>query len=36
MSTSRKLLGPVIRFAKSRPVIYDVDEPYLDVLKERD
>jgi hypothetical protein len=31
-----ELLGSVIRFAKSRPVIYDVHESYLDVLKERD
>jgi glycosyltransferase involved in cell wall biosynthesis len=30
-----ELLGAVIRCAKSRPVIYDVHESYLDVLKER-
>jgi glycosyltransferase involved in cell wall biosynthesis len=31
-----ELLGPVIRFAKPRPVVYDVHESYLDVLNERD
>ncbi len=30
-----ELLGPVIACAESRPVVYDVHESYLDVLKER-
>jgi glycosyltransferase involved in cell wall biosynthesis len=30
-----ELLGPVIACAQSRPVVYDVHESYLDVLKER-
>jgi glycosyltransferase involved in cell wall biosynthesis len=31
-----ELLGPVISRAGSRPIIYDVHESYLDVLKERE
>jgi glycosyltransferase involved in cell wall biosynthesis len=31
-----ELLGSVTRYAGSRPVVYDVHESYLDVLKERD
>ena len=31
-----ELLGPMIARAGSRPVVYDVHESYLDILKERD
>jgi glycosyltransferase involved in cell wall biosynthesis len=31
-----ELLGPMIACARSRPVVYDVHESYLDVLMERD